>query len=258
MIKSVRLFQPAAILRKVPEVTIYFWIIKVLTTAMGEVLSDSLVSHFNPEIVVLVCGLGLAAALAVQLAARSYVAWMYWSVVSMVAVFGTMAADVVHTGFGVPYAISTLAFAVVLALVFGAWYASERTLSIHSIASIRREVFYWTTVIVTFALGTAVGDLTASTMHMGYYVSGLLFAALIALAGIAYWRLGVSNVLAFWAAYILTRPLGASFADWAAKPVSRSGLGFGSGRVSVVLLLLIVAFVGYMTITQGDQPMEHA
>ena len=238
-------------MRKVPEVTIYFWIIKLLTTAMGESTTDYLVYHINPYIAVTLGGIGLALALVLQFFVRRYIPWVYWLAVLMVAIFGTMAADVVHIVLGIPYLISTFFFAVVLAIVFVVWYASEKTLSIHSITTRRRELFYWATVMVTFALGTAAGDMTAATLGLGYFSSGVLFAILIAVPALAYFFLGLNQVAAFWFAYIVTRPLGASFADWSAKP-TLGGIGMGDGKVSLVLAVLIISFVAYLTITRKD------
>lgn len=239
-------------LRKVPEVTVYFWIVKVLTTAMGETISDYLVYHINPYIAVVAGGVGFAAAMLLQFAARRYMAWVYWVAVAMVAIFGTMVADVLHVVLGVPYFVSTIFFAVVLALVFVSWYASEKTLSIHSINNPRRELFYWTTVITTFALGTAAGDMTASTLGLGYLASGILFAILISVPAVAWYRFNMNPIFAFWFAYVLTRPLGASFSDWMGKPPSWSGLGWGTGPVSVGLALLFIGFVGYLARTKRD------
>lgn len=238
-------------MRRVPEVTVYFWIAKLLTTAMGEALSDYLVHRFDPVIAVAVGAVALVVTLAVQLAARRYVPWIYWLMVAMVAVTGTMAADVLHIRFGVAYGVSTALFAVVLAVVFGAWYASEGTLSIHSIFTLRRELFYWATVMATFALGTAAGDLTAFTLHLGFFSSGLLFAGVFAVPAVAY-RFGLNPILAFWAAYVVTRPLGASFADWMGKGRSLGGLAWGDRTVSLVLALLIVAVVAFLTVSRRD------
>ena len=232
--------------------TVYFWIVKVLTTAMGETISDYLVYHINPYIAVVAGGVGFAAAMLLQFAARRYMAWVYWVAVAMVAIFGTMVADVLHVVLGVPYFVSTIFFAVVLALVFVSWYASEKTLSIHSINNPRRELFYWTTVITTFALGTAAGDMTASTLGLGYLASGILFAILISVPAVAWYRFNMNPIFAFWFAYVLTRPLGASFSDWMGKPPSWSGLGWGTGPVSVGLALLFIGFVGYLARTKRD------
>ncbi len=246
--------------RRVPEVTAFFWIIKVLTTAMGESTSDYLVRRFDPVAAVLFGAVALAVALVLQFSMRRYVAWAYWLAVAMVAVFGTMAADVLHIKFGVPYVVTTASFAVVLAVVFVAWQATEKTLSIHSICTTRRELFYWAAVGSTFALGTAAGDMTATTLHLGYFYSGVLFAGLIAVPALAYRFLGMNAILAFWSAYVLTRPLGASFADWAGKPKSLGGLALGDGRVSLVLAIVIVGLVGYLSVTrldvQDDEPGE--
>jgi uncharacterized membrane-anchored protein len=238
----------------VPEVTAFFWIVKALTTGMGESTSDFLVHRLVPEIAVVLGGIGLVIALVIQFSARGYVAWKYWLAVAMVGVFGTMAADVLHVGLGVPYIASTLFYAVVLAGVFVTWQASEKTLSIHSIYTPRREVFYWAAVLATFALGTAAGDLTAVTFGLGYFASGLLFAAVIAVPAIGYWRFGMNSILAFWFAYVVTRPLGASFADWLAVSPERRGLGLGTGPVSLVLAAMIAGFVAYLTVTRKDTP----
>jgi len=238
-------------MRKVPEVTIYFWIIKLLSTAMGESTSDYLVFHINPYIAVAIGFIGLIASLVLQLLVRRYVAWIYWLAVVMVAIFGTMAADVLHVALHIPYLVSTVFFAIVLAVIFAAWYASEKTLSIHSINTHRRELFYWVTVMATFALGTAAGDMTASTLGLGYFASGVLFAILFALPALAYRLVGLNAIVAFWFAYIITRPFGASFADWFGK-TSLGGLGLGDTKVALVLTILIIGFVGYLTVTRKD------
>src|ERR1700736_1036596 len=239
------------VMRKVPEITIYFWILKLLTTAMGESTSDYLVYHVNPYIAVAVGSIGLIASLVLQLLVRRYVAWIYWLAVVMVAIFGTMAADVIHVVLHIPYLVSTVFFAVVLAVVFVVWYASEKTLSIHSINTPRRELFYWATVIATFGLGTAAGDMTAATLGLGYFASGILFAVLFAVPALAYGLFGLNEIATFWLAYIMTRPLGASFADWFGKPIL-GGLGLGDPKVSLVLTILIIGFVGYLTVTRKD------
>ncbi len=238
--------------------TAYFWIIKVLTTGMGETTSDYFIHRVGItnkvaiEGIALVTGIALAVSLVVQLAARRYVPWIYWLAVVMVSVFGTMAADGVHVGLGIPYIVSSTVFAVALAAIFATWFASEKTLSIHSIWNRRRETFYWAVVLTTFALGTAVGDLTAFTLRLGFLTSGLIFAAVIALPALGYWKFGLNEVLAFWVAYVLTRPLGASFADWLAGPRILGGIGLGYGLISMTLALLIVGFVAYLTHTRKD------
>ncbi len=238
-------------LRKVPEVTIYFWIIKLLTTAMGEATSDFLVTSIDPYIAVAIGGIGLLVALTLQLSARRYIAWIYWFAVVMVAIVGTMAADVLHVIVGISYETSVVFFAIALAVIFIAWYVCEKTLSIHSITTLRRELFYWATVMATFALGTAAGDMTAATLHLGYLPSGILFAVLFAAPALAYRLFGLNEIIAFWFAYIVTRPLGASFADWFGKS-ALDGLGLGDTRVAVILTVLIVGFVAYVSITHKD------
>lgn len=245
-------------LRKVPEITIIFWIVKLLTTAIGESTSDFLVFKINPYVAVSLGGAGFVIALWLQFSIRRYVPWVYWLTVTMVAIFGTMAADVLHIQFGVPYVISTICFALALAVVFIAWQKSEKTLSIHSINTRRREVFYWAAVLATFALGTAAGDMTAVTLGWGYFSSGLLFTGLIAIPALGYWRFGMNEIFAFWFAYILTRPLGASFADWAGKSRGVGGLGLGDGPVSFTLAVLIIGFVVYMTFDRKEIRRERA
>lgn len=248
---------------KVPEITAYFWIVKILTTAMGESTSDYFVLHIDPVVAVAIGLVGLVVAFTLQFLSQRYVAWIYWLTVIMVAIFGTMAADVLHVVLGVPYIVSTTFFAIALCIIFAVWYAVEHTLSIHSITTTRREIFYWLTILTTFALGTAVGDLTATTLGLGYLYSGVLFAVLIVLVAIAHYIvksiLGMEHrhqsrnaVFAFWLAYILTRPLGASFADWMGKAANIGGLGWGDGTVSLILLALIVCFVGYLSVTKKD------
>jgi uncharacterized membrane-anchored protein len=240
-----------SILLKVPEVTVYFWIIKLLSTAMGESTSDYLVFQINPYVAVVLACLGLAVALLIQLSVRRYIAWVYWLAVVMVAIFGTMAADVAHVVLGIPYLVSTVVFAAALAVVFSTWYASEKTLSIHSVYAGRRELFYWATVMATFALGTAAGDMTASTLGLGYFPSLVLFAILFAVPGLAYWLFGLNEIVAFWFAYVITRPLGATFADWMGKPYL-GGRGYGDGIVALVLTVLIIAVVGFVSLTRPD------
>lgn len=246
------------ILSKVPEVTVYFWITKVLTTGMGEVFSDYLVNHMNPIIAVALGGFGLAASLVLQFLVRRYVPWIYWLVIVMVSIFGTMAADAVHVVLGVPYLVSTVFFAATLAVIFVIWNTFEKNLSIHSIYTTRREIFYWCTVLSTFALGTSAGDMTASTMHLGYFSSGVLFAVLLAIPALGYWLFGLNEIFAFWFAYIMTRPVGASFSDWISASHNRGGLGLGEGPVSLVLTIIIVVLVGYLTISKKDRKDESA
>ena len=237
---------------RVPLVTAYFWIVKGLSTAMGESTSDFLVHKIHPVPAVLLGFVGFVIALTLQLSMGHYNAWTYWLAVVMVGVFGTMAADVLHVGFGVPYIVSALLYGVVLAAIFTLWQRVEGTLSVHSIDTFRRELFYWAAVVATFALGTAVGDLTAITFGWGYFASVCVFAALILVPALGYRFGGWSPVLSFWFAYVLTRPLGASIADWFGKPKSAGGLGVGAGTMSVLLTLLIAAFVAYLAVTRRD------
>jgi len=236
---------------KVPELTLLFWVIKLLSTAMGESTSDYLVFHINPYVAVVVGCVGLVVALVIQFWVPRYIAWAYWLAVVMVAVFGTMAADVLHVVLRIPYAVTTLAFAASLLVIFMAWYRTERTLSIHSIDTPRRELFYWATVIATFALGTAVGDLTAATLGFGYLLSAVFFAVLFVIPAIGHRIFGWDAIASFWTAYVITRPLGASVADWLGKPIL-GGLGIGDEKVSAVLTVLIVIFVAYLAVTRMD------
>ena len=245
-------------LAKVPEVTVFFWVIKLLTTGMGETTSDFLVKTIDPVIAVGLGGIGLLVALMLQFTARKYVPWIYWLTVVMVAIFGTMAADVLHIVIGIPYLVSTIFFAFALAVIFVLWYQLEKTLSIHSIYTKRRELFYWATILATFALGTAAGDMTAVTLHLGYFSSGILFALVIAVPTIGYLMFGMNEILAFWFAYIITRPLGASFADWMGVSHARGGLNWGTGSVSLALAILIFGFVGYLSLTRKDVEKDYA
>jgi uncharacterized membrane-anchored protein len=254
---KVSTYWPEPLAVKVPQIALLFWVIKVLTTAMGEAASDYLVS-VNLALAGLVGAAGFGAAMWWQFRTRRYAAWTYWFAVSMVAVFGTMAADGLHVELGLPYAVTTIGYATLLAVVFVLWWRSEGTLSIHSITTRRRETYYWLTVLVTFALGTAVGDLTATTFKLGYFASGVLFAGIIMIPAIGWWRLGFNPVFAFWFAYVITRPLGASFADWFAKPHwVGHGLGIGGGPVTVVTGLAITGLVAYAAAQDRRRPGAH-
>ncbi len=237
---------------RVPRITVLFWVVKALSTAMGEAASDFLVRVFPPVLAVAIGFVIFVVALALQFTRGRYVAWAYWLAVCAVGVFGTMVADVLHVGFGVPYAVSAPLFAVVLAVVFVVWYRVERTLSIHTVDTTRREVFYWLTVVSTFALGTAVGDLTATTFSLGYLVSAIVFAALILVIALLYGVVHLGAVISFWAAYVLTRPFGASVADWLGKPPALGGVGVGDGTVALVFLLAIIGLVAYLQVSRRD------
>ncbi|HWG13376.1 MAG TPA: hypothetical protein VG268_08910 [Streptosporangiaceae bacterium] len=244
-----RRISPQPLAAKVPEIGFLFWVVKLLTTAGGEAASDSL-SH-NIPVGVAVDLFLIVTALFFQFRTRRYVAIAYWYLALAIATFGTGAADVLHLDLGLPYTVTTLLWAVVLGVVFWRWYRSEGTLSIHSIVTRRREGYYWATVFATFALGTALGDLTAITLHLGYLGSGIMFAVIIAVPAIA-WRMGLNPVAAFWSAYIVTRPLGASFADYFSKPRALSGLNFGDLPTTAVFVVAIVALVGYLQVTRRD------
>ena len=235
---------------KVPEITLIFWVLKLLTTGMGEAMSDFMGQHSVP-IAGAVGIFGLAFALWLQFRSPEYRAVVYWFAVMMVAVFGTMAADGIHDGASIPYSVTTPVFAAIVAATFFVWYRTEGTLSIHSINTRRREAFYWTAVLGTFALGTAAGDLTAYSLNLGFWTSALLFAVIFAIPGLAWWRLNLNPIIAFWAAYVVTRPLGASLADGFSKHTN-GGLGWGDGVVSAITLVVFIALVAYVTVSKRD------
>ncbi|MCR1355316.1 COG4705 family protein [Acidithiobacillus ferrooxidans] len=241
-------------LLKVPKITAYFWMAKLLTTAMGEATSDFLVFHTNPYLAVVGCGLLFLAAIWLQMRSNQYIAHYYWFAVIMVSIFGTQIADVTHVVLGVPYDISTSVFLVALIGILVTWKRKEKTLSIHSVHTPRREAFYWATIVATFALGTAAGDMTASSLDLGYLGSGLLFVLLFGIPVVAYFMFDLNEIAAFWIAYILTRPLGASFADWTDKPIRFGGLGLGSGPVSISLTLVILMLLTFLIISRVDDP----
>ena len=244
-------------LTKVPQIIVLFWLSKIVITAMGEATSDYMNAALGPAIAVPIMLIGLCVALKLQFKQDRYVASNYWLVVVAIAVFGTSAADALHVGLGIAYPVSTAFYAVVLAWVFTAWYRSEGTLSIHSIYTPRRERYYWATVFATFALGTAAGDMTAIAMHLGYFASGLLFTGLILIPLIA-WRIGLNPIVAFWFAYILTRPLGASFADWLDNPHRLGGLALGTGPVALGLAIIVAGVMAYLARTRIDVKREPA
>ncbi|GAA3823850.1 membrane protein [Cellulomonas soli] len=241
-------------LNKVPEITAYFWIIKVLATTVGETFADFLTGTWGMTLNIagLVVGALLVAVLAVQLRIRRYLAPVYWLAVVLISVMGTLVTDNLVDDHGVPLALTTTVFAVALTVTFVAWYRLERTLSIHSITSARREGFYWAAILFTFALGTAAGDLLAETLGLGYGLSVVVFAAAIGLVALAYRRLGLGAVVAFWAAYVLTRPLGASIGDLLSQSRADGGLGLGTTGTSILFLAAIAAVVVYLTVTRRD------
>ena len=248
------MFLTRPLARKVAEPTVLFWVIKVLTTGMGETTSDFFVHGYNPYLVVVLGAAALGLSLAWQIGLPRYNVLVYWLTVSMVAVFGTMAAGILHIYLGVPYIYSATIYAVILAAVFTTWYGVERTLSVHSIQTRRRELFYWAAVLVSFAMGTAVGDMTAVSLHLGFLASGIAFTVVILVTPVARRLTGVNEIVAFWFAYILTRPLGASFADWLAVPATQGGLNLGKGAVSVGAWVLIAALVVVAQILRSSAP----
>jgi len=243
---------------RVPQITVFFWVIKGFSTAMGESTSDYLVHVMAPVLAVLLGFAGFVIALALQFRMARYVAWTYWFAVVMVGTFGTMAADVLHVGFGVPYTASSLLYAIVLGAVFVVWRRTEGTLSMHSIDSPRAELFYWAAVVSTFAMGTALGDFTAATLHLGYFPSAAIFAGLITIPAIGYRWLRWDAILSFWIAYVITRPIGASIADGLGKPKAATGLDLGNGWVALGFGIMIVALVAYLTVSHADvqQPSQ--
>jgi uncharacterized membrane-anchored protein len=242
-----------SLLSKVSEATVLFWVIKVLTTGTGEVVSDDLMERLGTVAAVLLGATLLAAALVWQLRTTRYRVWPYWTAVAMVSVFGTMVADGLRKGLGLTFVDTTIAFGVLVAASLGIWYAVERTLSIHSITTRRREIFYWCTVMATFALGTAVGDMFASTLGWGFLESGLAFCVLIVLPALAYRFLRANGVLAFWSAYVVTRPLGASFADYAWVP-RPWGAGLGKDLTSIVSVAVLLVAVIFAARTRDGEP----
>lgn len=243
-----------AMLNKVPEVTIFFWIVKILCTTVGESLADYVNETLGVGLTgtTLLFGAAFVLALVVQLRLRRYVAPVYWLVVVLVSVVGTLLTDNLTDAHGVPLAASTAVFAVLLIVVFGAWYARERTLSIHSIDTTAREGWYWLTVLVTFALGTAAGDWTLELTGWTPGAAVLLPAGLIVAVVIA-WRLGAGPVLCFWLAYILTRPLGANIGDFLGLDPVDGGVGLGTLGTSLLFLAVIVVVVTYLTVSGADR-----
>jgi uncharacterized membrane-anchored protein len=242
-------------LNKVPEVTLYFWVIKILATTVGETAADYLNVDLGFGLTGTTYAMGalLLLALLLQFRTRRYVPGIYWLAVVLISVFGTLITDNLTDNFGVALPLSTVAFAVALAATFGAWFASERTLSIHTIVTARREGFYWLAILFTFALGTAAGDLTAEQLSVGYLPSALMFGAVIAIVAAAHFRLGLNAVLAFWIAYILTRPLGASLGDYLSQPQRGGGLGLGATGTSALFIATILGLVTFLTVTRRDQ-----
>lgn len=242
---------PAPVAAKVPEIIFVFWVAKILTTAGGEATSDYLRRFGNIrgggiEVILFVVGLVL------QFGTRQYRAFAYWFLAYAIAIFGTGVSDFLHLDVGIPYAGTTLLWAVILAAIFLVWHRSEGTLSIHSITTQRREAFYWATVFATFALGTALGDFTATSLHLGYLASGILFGVVILIPALAWRQFGLNSIAAFWMSYVVTRPLGASFADYISKPHDLSGINFGDGPTALVFAMALFVLVSYLAVARPD------
>ena len=241
-------------LNKVPEVTLYFWIIKILCTTVGETAADFLNTKLNLGLTgtTFVVGILLVITLFFQFRTKKYVPGIYWLAVVLISVVGTLITDNLIDHFGITLQTTTIVFSVALAAIFAAWYKSEKTLSIHSIRTTRREAFYWLAILFTFALGTAAGDLMAESFKLGYLLSAVLFGASIVLVTVAHFKLKLNVVLAFWIAYILTRPLGASIGDYLSQPHDVGGLGLGTVVTSAIFLGAILITVIYLTVTKKD------
>ena len=240
---------PAFPMNKVPEVTLIFWLIKMMSTTVGETAADFLNMDLNWGLTntSLLTGILFAVVLTFQLRANRYIPALYWSTVLLISVFGTLITDNMTDHFGVPLALSTSVFGGLLVLTFGLWYAKEKTLSIHSINSLKRETYYWIAILFTFSLGTAAGDWAAESLGLGYLNAAIVFGALIALTAVSRYLFKANSVLCFWIAYILTRPLGASCGDLLSQPLTSGGLGLGTTGTSILFLLTITSLIGYLT-----------
>lgn len=235
---------------RVPRVTVDFWLIKLMAVTVGETAADFLAVNMGIglQTTTLVMMAVLVVALGLQFSRKRYVPWTYWMAVVLVSVVGTLITDNLVDTFNVPLLTTLIGCSILLAATFAAWFASEKTLSIHTIVTTRREIFYWLAILFTFALGTAVGDYIAETLGLGYLATGLLFLAIIAAIAVAHLVFRADAILTFWLAYILTRPLGASFGDLLSQPMEYGGLGLGTIVTSVLFLAVIAALVAYMTI----------
>ncbi|EPS0559288.1 hypothetical protein ACVAAS_004582 [Enterobacter roggenkampii] len=240
---------PAFPMNKVPEVTLFFWLIKMMSTTVGETAADFLNMDLNLGLTdtSLLTGVLFAVILIFQLRANHHIPVLYWSTVLLISVFGTLITDNMTDHFQVPLALSTLVFSGLLLLTFGLWYMMEKILSIHSINSLKRETYYWVTILFTFSLGTAAGDWAAESLGLGYLNAAILFGALIALTAVSHYLFKANSVLCFWITYILTRPLGASCGDLLSQPLTSGGLGLGTTGTSIMFLLTIISLIGYLT-----------
>lgn len=242
------------VLNKVPEITLYFWIIKILCTTVGETAADFLNENLNLGLTgtTLIMGALLIVALLFQFKSKKYVPSLYWIAVVLISVVGTLITDNLTDNLGISLILTSVVFSVLLIVVFSIWYAIEKTLSVHQINTYRREAFYWLAILFTFALGTAAGDLLAETLKLGYWLSALVFASMIAIVFIAYKYFKFNAILAFWIGYILTRPLGASIGDFLSQDRKDGGLGLGTTLTSAIFLVAILATVIYLTKTKKD------
>ncbi len=243
---------PIPVYNRVPKVTVDFWLVKLMAVTVGETAADYLNVHLGLGLTptsLIMAGL-LAATLMLQFAQKKYVPWAYWLAVVMISVVGTLLSDNLADNLGVPLATSALLFGFALAATFAAWAAAERTLSIHTIYTTRREGFYWLTILFTFALGTSAGDLVAEGLKLGYLQAGLAYGAAIAVIAATYYLFRTNGILAFWLAYILTRPMGASFGDLLSQSKTDGGLGWGTTGTSLAFMAAIVVLIGYMTISK--------
>lgn len=243
----------ANMLNKVPEITLVFWLIKMMSTTVGETAADFMIFNFKlglPTTSLIMTVLFLIV-LTIQLRTKEYIPWKYWLTVVFVSVLGTLITDNMTDNLGILLSVSTIGFSIVLAMVFAVWYAREKTLSIHHIDTFPRELFYWVAILATFALGTAAGDWFAEGLKLGYQTSTLIFAGGIVLITAGFYGLKLNNVWCFWLAYILTRPLGAGLGDWLSQPIKNGGLGLGVTSISIVFLVMIVSLVVYETYRNG-------
>ena len=243
-----------SLFNKVPQVTFFFWVIKIMATTVGETAADFL--NFNLHLGLtktsMIMGVLLLLSLFIQLRAKKYIPWVYWLAVVLISVFGTLVTDNLVDNYGIALKTTTILFAVALIASFAAWYTSEKTLSIHTIYTKKRELFYWLVILITFALGTAAGDLVAEGMRLGYATSAFVFAAAIGLVALAFYAFKLNAIAAFWFAYVLTRPFGASCGDFLSQPSKYGGLGLGTTLTSVVFLVIIVALITYFTLSKTD------
>lgn len=240
-----------AVYNRVPKVTVDFWLIKLMAVTVGETAADFLNANLGlglSNTSWLMSGL-LIAALFVQFAQKKYVPWIYWVTVVLVSIVGTLITDNLVDNLGVSQQAASIGFAIALGTTFAIWYLAERTLSIHTIYTTRREVFYWLAILLTFALGTAAGDLAAEGLKLGYLQAGLMYGGIIALIALGYFALRMDAILAFWLAYIVTRPMGASFGDLLSQPAGNGGLGLGTVITSALFLTVIAGVIVYMTLS---------